>query len=413
MQHANDPVDEGALRVADGVRARPGHGELARVFLRISMLGFGGPSAHIALMLDEVVERRRWLSREHFLSLVAVTNLLPGPNSSEVAIHVGHTQRGWRGGLVAGIAFLAPTFVLVVLLSHLYFRFGTLPAVEGIFWGLKPVIVAIILGAGWKLGRAAVTDTRLLALAVGGVAVSVWLEGWEVLAMLIGGVIGWMSYRGSRGDPEDGRSRADAKAPSPSEAKSPDRGSSSFLFLPALVVAGTGELGKLLWLTLWTGSVLFGGGYMLVALLQPFVVDHYGWLTADQFLDGIALTQAVPGPIVTLVAFVGYAVAGVAGATVATLGIYLPSFAAVFGVAPFLERWRRLASVQAVLKGVNAVVTGAIVGVGVTLMRPAVPDFTAGALLLGALLAVFRFGVAAIWLVLAGLGAGLVKVSLS
>lgn len=158
-------------------------------------MGFGGPNAHLALMLDEVVERRRWIAREHFLHLVAVTNLLPGPNSSEVAIHVGYTQRGWRGGLVSGLAFMAPTFVFVVVLSALYFRYGTVPAVEQLFWGLKPAIVAIILGAGWKLGRTTVTDVPLFVMAAGGFAVAVWLDRWEVAAMAAGGFISWLLMR--------------------------------------------------------------------------------------------------------------------------------------------------------------------------------------------------------------------------
>ena len=377
------------------------------------MLGFGGPHAHIALMLDEVVEQRRWISREHFLHLVAVTNLLPGPNSSEVAIHVGHTQRGWRGGLVTGLAFLAPTFVIVVVLSWLYFSFGTVPAVEEIFWGLKPVIVAIILGAGWKLGRAAVTDAKLLLIALGGVAASVWLDRWEVVAMAVGGLLGWLLYRGSGVDPGGGKSPTPGSSlTESSDGPSIERRSSMVLVLPGLAAIGVGELGKLFWLTLWTGSVLFGGGYMLVALLEPHVVGGYGWLTPDQFLDGIALTQVVPGPIVTLVAFVGYAVAGAAGAAVATVGIYLPSFAAVFGVAPYLERWREMDSVRAALKGVNAVVTGAIVGVGFTLIPSAVPDRIAAAMLIVALLVLARFGTGAIWLILAGLGAGLLRYSI-
>lgn len=387
----------------------PGYGELARVFLRISLLGFGGPNAHLALMLDEVVEKRRWVTREHFLHLLGVTNLLPGPNSSEVAIHIGYTQRGWRGGLTTGLAFVAPAFVIVVLLSFLYFRFGTLPAVEGLFWGLKPVIVAIILGAGWKLGRAAVTDGRLLALALGGIAVAVFLDGWEVTAMAAGGLIGWITYRRTVRPDEVPAGDADAQAVvPPEEPENAEERRPALVVLPlGALAAGVGELGRLFWVTLWTGSVLFGGGYMLVALLQPYVVETYGWLTTQQFLDGIALTQAVPGPIVTLVAFVGYAVAGVPGAAVATVGIYLPSFAAVFLVAPHLEHWRRLDWVRAALKGVNAVVAGAILGVALTLIPPAVPDVWAALLLAGAMVAVFRFGVGALWLVLAGLMAGL------
>jgi chromate transporter len=394
---------------------RPGYRELAWVFLRISLLGFGGPNAHLALMLDEVVERRRWITRELFLELLGITNLLPGPNSSEVAIHIGYTQRGWRGALVTGLSFLAPTFVLVVLLSFLYFRYGTLPAVEELLWGLKPMIVAIILGAGWKLSRAAVTDWRLLALGVGGVLVAVLLDGWEVAAMVVGGVAGWLAYRRQTRPGSTAGSREDRPAAAPPEARGErdEAGRHGAILLSlAVPLASAGELARLFWLTLWTGSVLFGGGYMLVALIEPYVVDVYGWLTADQFLDGIALTQAVPGPIVMLVAFVGYAVAGPVGAAVATAGIYLPSFTAVLLVAPHLERWRRREWVRAALKGVNAVVAGAILGVALTLLPPAVPDAWAGLLLALGLIALFRFDLKAIWLLLAGLLAGAIRILL-
>jgi chromate transporter len=387
---------------------RPGARELALVFLRISLLGFGGPNAHLALMLDEVVEKRRWIGREHFLHLVGVTNLLPGPNSSEVAIHVGYTQLGWRGALVTGLSFLAPTFALVVLLSVLYFRYGAIPAAEPVFWGLKPAIVAIVLGAGWKLGRTAVTDAKLLGLAVVGVATPVLLDRWEVAAMAVGGAVAWLLYRGGTG-PKAGSEPHTDPPTSP-----PARGSHQALAVVPLVgiAIGAGEVARVFWLSLWTGSVLFGGGYMLVALLEPYVVGAYGWLTTEQFLDGIALTQAVPGPIVTFAAFVGYGVAGLPGAVAATAGIYLPSFAAVLLVAPWLERWRRIDWVKAVLQGVNAVVAGAIVGVALTLVPPAVTDPGAAALLVGALVAHFAFRVGPPWIVAAGLCAGLLKLLL-
>jgi chromate transporter len=404
------------------------------VFLRISLLGFGGPNAHLALMLDEVVEGRGWLTREHFLQLVGITNLIPGPNSSEVAIHIGYTQRGWRGALAAGLAFLSPTFVLVVLFSWLYFRFGTLPQVEGIFWGLKPAILAVILAAGWKLakvaleagsgpgtvgpdssgGRASLLPRRLLLLllAFGGVAVSILLDRWEVAAMALGGALGWGVLRG----------RSPEAPPPPGAPGPPQRsGGGAFSRLGLLLIPGwasvlpsaAAPLGQLFGLTLGAGAVLFGGGYMLVALLEPFVVEHYGWLTSQQFLDGIALTQAVPGPIVTLVAFVGFAVAGVPGAAVATAGIYIPSFAAVLLVAPALHRWRHMEGVAAALKGVNAVVAGAILGVGLTLLPSALEDFWGGALLMVALVALIRFRAKAIWLVMGGIGAGLVHALLA
>lgn len=264
------------------------------------------------------------------------------------------------------------------------------------------MIVAIIAGAGLKLGRAAMIDAMLAALGVLGIVVAVWLHGGELAAMAVGGLLGWIVYgRGSPATPDgDGGTRGNVAR--------------ALFSVPVMTVSLLGPIafsavGKLFWLTLWTGSVLFGGGYMLVALIEPYVVGQYGWLTTSQFLDGIALTQSAPGPIVMLVTFVGYAVAGVAGATVATVGIYLPSFAAVFVVAPFLERWRRIDALRAVLKGVNAVAAGAIIGVAVALGRTAVPDVMALVLLAAGLVASLRFGVGAAWLVVAGLLAGLTK----
>jgi chromate transporter len=392
--------------------------ELIRVFLRISLLGFGGPNAHLALMLDEVVDRKGWLTREHFLHLVGITNLLPGPNSSEVAIHIGYTQRGWRGALATGLSFLAPTFLLVVFFSFLYFRFGSIPQVEGVFWGLKPAILAVILSAGWKLGRVAMAAdgpppppgsgtisspkatfqrSVLILLALGGMAAALLLERWEVAAMAAGGAIGWGLLRGRKGGGAPPSILGLALVPT------------STSFLPPLVA----PIGQLFGLTLGAGAVLFGGGYMLVALLEPFVVESYGWLTPGQFLDGIALTQAIPGPIVTLVAFVGFAVAGVPGAAVATAGIYIPSFVAVLLVAPWLERWRHLEGVGAALKGVNAVVAGAILGVGVGLIPPAIQDLWGSLILLVALVALVRFKAKAIWIVGGGIGIGLTHALIS
>ena len=394
-------------------------------------MGFGGPNAHLALMLDEVVERKGWLDREHFLHLVGVTNLIPGPNSSEVAIHIGYTQRGWRGALATGLAFLSPTFVLVVLFSWLYFRFGTLPQVEGIFWGLKPAILAVILAAGWKLAKVALEAgppgpdrgdqlssaqdrsllfrrSLLLLLAFGGVATALLLERWEVGAMALGGILGWGLLRGrwQGGSPPP-------PPPGPAPGAPEPRGSAGLLLIPvsaSLLPTAAAPLGQIFGLMLGAGAVLFGGGYMLVALLEPFVVQGYGWLTPQQFLDGIALTQAVPGPIVTLVAFVGFAAAGLPGAAVATAGIYIPSFAAVLLVAPALERWRHMESVAAALRGVNAVVAGAILGVGFNLIPSALEDLWGGAILMVGLVALIRFKARAVWLVAGGVGAGLAHV---
>ena len=370
--------------------------DLFRVYLKISLLGFGGPSAHLALMLDEVVERRGWITREHFLHLVGVTNLLPGPNSSEVAIHVGYTQRGRVGAITTGLAFILPAFFIVLGLSWLYFRYGTLPGVAGVLWGIRPAVLAVIVGAGVRLGRAAVHDGLGGLLAVAGAGVALAAGGWEVATMVSGGALTWARWRRKEGS---------------GVARPKDGGLPRLALLPLVPIAGAslGTLGMVFVTHLWIGSVLFGGGYVLVALLEPLAVGRYGWLTSGAFLDGVALTQAIPGPISTLTTFVGYSAAGVPGAVLATVGLYLPSFAAVMLIAPHLERVRGLAPFKAALDGVSAVVAGAIVGVAAGLFPQAVPDPFAGALFVVALVLLAKSRLASGWIVLGGLAAGIVR----
>lgn len=445
------------------------HRELAAVFLRISLLGFGGPNAHLALMLDEAVERRKWVSREHFLQLIGITNLLPGPNSSQVAIHLGYTQRGWTGALTAGLCFLGPTFLMVTTLAWLYFRFGTLPQADPLFWALKPVIVALILWAGWRLGRPFVTRPLLFGLALLGAFVTYFAGRWAVAAMMGGAVLTWWGARrrwggvdaaGARsghdpleGEPRTGRgprrqrpsgdsvagdapaSPADVEPLAPSDRAGPPsrphgdepphpadpsgsdghdrRGGWLLLPVAGLSLATAGIVARVFLLHLGIGCVLFGGGYVLVALLQPYAVDVYGWLSPGQFLDGVALSQAVPGPISTLSAFVGYAAAGLPGAVAGTAGVYLPAFAVVLLAAPHVDRLRRLRSVQAALEGVSAVVAGTILGVGLFLLPPALPDMGAAILFVFAIVAFVRFRVASHWMVLLGLGIGVARFLLS
>lgn len=411
MDGAGPPDSTPAAGEVAEQRDRPDSRAIAREFLRISLLGFGGPNAHLALMLEAVVERRRWIDREHFLHLVALTHLLPGPNSSEVAIHIGYTQRGWRGALAAGAAFLVPTFILMVTLSALYFRYGTLPAVQPLFWGLKPVIVAVILGAGWKLARSSVRDGKLLALAAGGAAVALAAGRWQVAAMLAGGAVGWLLYGRGGVEADGGGGVWPAQDRERTDGAGGAGGVALLAVIPAALTApGAAQLLQLFVLTLGVGATLFGGGYVLVALLQPYAVERFGWLDAAQFLDGVALSQAVPGPISTLAAFVGYAAAGVSGAVVATLGIYLPALAAVLLVAPHLERWRHRSAVRGALRGVNAVVAGAVMGTALALVPPAVPDPLA-ALLLGVACVAAMRGAAAPSLVIAGLLVGLISLA--
>jgi chromate transporter len=388
------------------VEDSPTLAELFAVFLRLALLGFGGPNAHLALMLEEVVEKRGWLTREEFLELMGVTNLLPGPNSSEMAIHVGYATRGVPGALVTGLTFLTPAFLMVTGLSALYFSYGTLPVVDPVLATLKPVVLAIILRAGVKLGRAAVTGALEIVLAVVGVAVAVLYGGWVVPVMLLGGLVTWAAWRrgpGSSTGPKSGPGTRTlvATVPLPLLPIAQSGVASLLAALPAWALAGIVHLG--------IGLVLFGGGYTLVVLLQPIAVEEYAWLTAGQFLDGVALTQAVPGPISTLAAFVGFAAAGVPGATLATAGIYLPAFAAVLIVAPRFARLREVAGIKAALRGVSAVVAGSLIGVALTLVPPAIPDLWAGLILAVAGVALASGRVGPLGLVVGGLAAGLVR----
>jgi chromate transporter len=355
------------------------------------------------------VERRGWIDREHFLHLIGVTNLLPGPNSSQVAIAVGHTQREVPGALVAGLAFLAPTFLMVTGLSAVYFRYGTLPAVEPLLWGLKPVIAAIILMAGWRLGAVAMRGSAGPLLGAMGLVVAVVAGRWIVVSMALGGIVTWSVWRARSGSSGSRTPRREAPDEEPPETTRP---ALLFVALPAAAASVTG-LGQVFLLHLGIGAVLFGGGYTLVALLEPHAVAGSGWLTPGEYLDGIALSQAVPGPISTLSAFVGYAAAGLPGALVATTGVYLPAFVAVLLAARHVERLRGAEWARAALDGVNAVVTGSIFGVGMSLLPAAVDGTWAVLLFLAALLAMARFRAPAAVVVLAGLGAGLAKAALS
>lgn len=389
-----------------GRASAPSLWELARVYLGISLLGFGGPNAHLALMLDEVVERRRWLTEERFVELMAVTNLLPGPNSSEVAIHVGYTQRGWPGALVTGLTFLLPTFVMVTALSALYFRFGGLPEVESIFWGLQPIIVAIVVSAGIKIGRAAIDTGGQVAVAAVGAAVSLVSGPAIIVAMLMaGGAFVMWDRRG--GDTQEAEGADPGGGDGGSGGGGSGAGKSSAAFAVALQgLAAGGSLGTVATVFgthLWIGAVLFGGGYVLVALLEPYAVGQFGWLTAPQFLDGVALTQAVPGPISTLSAFVGYAAAGLPGAVLGTAGIYLPAFAAVLFTAPRLERLRDVPVVKSALRGVVPVAAGAVLGVGGSLVVAGVRDPVAALLAAGAFTAAVWKKVPSLWLMGVGL----------
>jgi chromate transporter len=357
---------------------------LAALFLKLGVIGFGGPAAHIALMRDEVVRRRRWLSDQEFLDLLGATNLIPGPNSTEMAMHVGSVRAGLSGLIVAGACFIAPAALVVGALAAIYVRYGTTPEGGWVLYGIKPVIIAIVVQALWGLGRSALRTppvsliaaaafvlylfgiNELVLLAAGGIVALVLLRGMVVIAVALLG----------------GASAAAAGAPF--------------------------QLLKMFLLFLKIGSVLYGSGYVLLAFLRGDFVARLGWLTDQQLLNAVAIGQFTPGPVLTTATFVGYLLAGIPGAVLATIGIFLPGFLFVAVSNPVIPRLRRSRTAGAVLDGVNAAALGLMAGVTLQLGRAALIDIWTVLLALAAAFILLRTRVNSVWLIGGGATAGLV-----
>jgi chromate transporter len=388
------------------VTSRTSLRDLARVFLALGTISFGGPAAHIAMMEDEVVRRRRWLTREEFLDYVGATNLIPGPNSTELAIHVGHARAGWPGLLVAGASFILPAAIIVGCLAWGYVRYGALPSVVHAFAGVKPVVIAIVAQALWRLARTAVRSLELFLIGI--VAVVATALGVNELIVLAGGAsaAALLSTARSKTTPGEGVWSALAGAMIPKFTQ------------PIGVVAAGGAVGGAVSVALWplfgvflkTGAVLFGSGYVLLAFLRADLVDRLHWITQQQLLDAVAVGQITPGPVFTTATFVGYLVAGGRGAAVATLGIFLPAFFFVAVSGPLVPRIRKSRIAGATLDGVNVASLALMAVVTWTLARSAIVDaVTLGLAVVSAVLLV-RYRVNSAWLVAGG---GLVGIGLA
>ena len=364
-------------------------GEVARLFLLLGTTAFGGPAAHIAMMRDQVVTRRRWISDAHFLDLLGATNLIPGPNSTELAIHLGYRRAGWRGLVVAGLCFIVPAALMVLALAWAYVEYGARPWAQDLLYGVKPVVIAVVLNAIVGLGRTAVSGPLLAA--AGAAAFALFLAGGDELVLLFGGALAVALARGGlalrRGGASAALPLALLAAPSGAPAAGAVSGYSTLtLFLVMLKV----------------GALLYGSGYVLLAFLRGDLVDALGWLTDQELLDAIAVGQVTPGPVFTTATFVGYLVGGIGGAVVATVAIFVPSFLFVGLLGPLLPRLRRHRWTAALLDGVNVAALGLMAAVTVVLVRDAVVDVVSGALAVLAAVALVRFGVNSVWLVLAG-----------
>lgn len=363
--------------------------EVLKFFLGLGFTAFGGPAAHIALMHRELVRRRRWVTEEQFLDLLSATYLIPGPNSTEMAIHLGFVRAGWEGLVLGGVAFIAPAMILVMALAALYVHFRTTPALAGILYGVKPVVLALIAQALWDLGRRTV---RSFPLALTGLAVfGLYLWGvHELLLLVMAGVFMMLARRRLR-------------------FHIPLTGIAGWPMLVFSTFPAPFSLPLMFLLFLKIGAILYGSGYVLVAFLRADFVARLGWLTEAQLLDAVAIGQVTPGPVLTTATFIGYLLAGVPGALLATLGIFLPSFVFVALTGPLIPRMRRSPAVSAFLDGVNAASLGLMAGVLVQLAPASLVDpLTVGIGLLSlAILA--RFPINATWVVLAGAGAGLLR----
>lgn len=384
--------------------------EIAKLFFKLGVIGFGGLAAHIAMMEDEVVKRRRWLTSEHFLDLLGATNLIPGPNSTEMAIHVGYIYAGWLGLIVAGVCFILPAVLITGGLAWVYVTYGTLPQVAPLLYGIKPAVLGIIINALWRLGKKAVKTRKLLIIAVGVVALLLLLKLDEVMALLIGGILGmiWLRSEEQNSPPGNSTNVLIANLTTGATLKATGTFSASAVAVSGVKV----PLWQLGLFFLKIGSVLFGGGYVLVAFLQGGLVEEYGWLTQQQLLDAIAIGQFTPGPVLSTATFIGYIIAGVPGAIISTIGIFLPSFFLVAALNPLIPRLRSSKWTSAFIDAVNvssvALMAVVTLQLGVaTLAEAQFPfiDFLALAIAIVAAILAICYQINAAWLVL---GAGLI-----
>lgn len=346
--------------------------DIASVFLKLGIVGFGGPAAHIAMMREEVVLKRNWLSEQEFLDLIGATNLIPGPNSTELAIHIGQVKGGWKGLIVAGLCFILPAVFITGVFAFLYKKYGALPSVQPFLYGIKPAIIAIILGAVFPLAKKSMKTIPLIIIAIAVLAGA--LFGLSEILLLFGAGIlmivftYWKSYFHNR---------------------------LSTLF-PAILLVG-GNITKisasnvgLFWIFLKIGSILYGSGYVLFAFLDSELVSR-GLLTRQQLIDAVAVGQFTPGPVFSSVTFIGYQIGGISGATISTLGIFLPSFVFVALLSLIVKKLRSSPMFSVFLDAVNAASVSIIIAVCIEMSTDAITDWRTALIAVISMAIVFRF----------------------
>jgi chromate transporter len=367
-------------------------GEIAVAFLRLGFIAFGGAVAHIALMEEEFVRRRGWLSREEFVDRVGAVNLLPGPSSTEMAIYLGQLRGGFPGLLIAGAAFILPSALMMVALGWAYVRYGALPQLAGVLWGVKPVVVVLIAQALWALGKTLLKSRELMVIA----AIVLGLAAMHVatLALLIGTGVAWIvanRFGQSRGE-RNGITAAAVSAAGGAAVSTSAAVTTGGVFVYFLKI----------------GALLFGSGYVLLAVLREDLVTRMHWLSESQLLDGIAVSQATPGPFFTVATFLGYVLSGWRGAGLATVGMFIPAFVYVAVTANVLPRLRKSPTAGAFLDGVNAAAVALMAFAGFQFARESVVTPLAAVIAVVSVVLAFRFRVNSAWLILGGAVCGLV-----
>ena len=385
--------------------------EVVALFLKLGTIAFGGPAAHIAMMRDEVVRRRHWIDEQQFLDLLGATNLIPGPNSTEMAIHLGYVRAGWRGLIAAGICFIVPAMTIVMALAWVYVEYGSLPQAQWLLYGVKPVILAVVVVALWGLGRTAVKDTVTALVGLGSLALY-WLIGFnEILILLLGGAAVLLARLATRKGAAVFFGASETLIHEVTRRHTKDDYSSRVLRLTLassfadrylLQAEAAPTLWQLFLTFLKIGSLLYGSGYVLLAFLRSDFVTRTGWLTDQQLLDAVAIGQFTPGPVFTTATFIGYLLGGWAGAIVSTIAIFLPSFIFVALSNPFVPRLRRSWVTGAVLDGVVVASLALMAAVTWQLGRAAVVDIPTAVLALAALFLLLRTKINSAWLVLGG-----------
>jgi chromate transporter len=365
--------------------------EVAGVFFKMGAIAFGGPAAHIAMMEDEIVSKRKWIDRQHFLDLMGATNLIPGPNSTEMTMHCGHERAGILGLFVAGIAFIVPATLITVLLAWLYGEYGTMPQVEPFIAGIKPTVIAIIAGAVYKLGKKALKSAELGILGAAVVVLTV-LGVNEIMALLGAGIIGMLYFQittSIKDTPDDKKIR---------------KGFLPLLILqaPVTLIATNITTLKIFLTFLKVGAILYGSGYVLFAYLDAELVTN-GWLERQELIDAIAIGQFTPGPVLSTATFIGYQIGGFWGAAAATLGIFLPSFLFVLILNPLIPKMRNSKVLRHFLDAVNIAAVAIMITVLFEIGKESILDWKSALIAVLSFVVTFGFKkVSVMWIVLGG-----------